>query len=148
MVTRILSDGRGSNTVLVMTSSSQSSALVSEFLSKMNIDAPKGERGRMMMESKLRRYLYWKSRLASQKNGKSGTPAQTEKPVPQTFGSTGSAGVSEGLQRKDKERVARSANRRRIRGGAPSSTTLSKPKEGPEAEEVVVLDDGEEIATL
>lgn len=148
MVTRILSDGRGSNTVLVMTSSPQSSALVSEFLSKMDIDAPKGERGRKMMESKLRRYLYWKGRLASQKNSKSGTSAQTEKPAPQTFGGTGSAGVSEGLQRKDKERAARSLNRRRIRGGAPSSTTLSKPKEGPAAEEVIVLDDDEEIATL
>ncbi|KAI9572539.1 hypothetical protein HD554DRAFT_2202904 [Boletus coccyginus] len=111
--------GRGSNTVLVMTSSSQSSALVSEFLSKMNVDAPKGERGRKMMESKLRRYLYWRGRLASQKDGKSGTQAQTEKSAPQASGSTGSSGVSEALQRKDKERAARSANRRRIRGGAP-----------------------------
>ena len=148
MVTRILSDGRGSNTVLVMTSSPQSSALVSEFLSKMNVDAPKGERGRKMMESKLRRYLYWKGRLASQKNGKSGAPVRTERPAPQPSGSTGSAGVSEALQRKDKERAARSANRRRTRGGAPSSTTLSKPKEGPKPEEVIVLDDDEEIATL
>ena len=100
------------------------------------------------MESKLRRYLYWKGRLASQKNGKSGAPVQTERPAPQASGSTGSAGVSEALQRKDKERAARSANRRRTRGGAPSSTTLSKPKEGPKPEEVIVLDDDEEIATL
>ncbi|KAH0838837.1 hypothetical protein J3R83DRAFT_7247 [Lanmaoa asiatica] len=143
--TRNLSDGRGSNTVLVMTSSPQSSALVSEFLSKMNVDAPKGGRGRNMMESKLRRYLYWKGRLASQK---SGTPTQAEKPAPQASGSTGSTGMSEALQKKDKERAARSANRRRIRGGAPSSTTPNKPKEGPKPEDVIVLDDSEEIATF
>lgn len=114
----------------------------------MNVDAPKGQRGRKMMESKLRGYLYWKGRLASQKNGKSGTPVQREKPAPQTSGNTSSAGMSEALQKKDKERAARSANRRRIRGGAPSSTTPNKPKEGSKPEEVIVLDDDEEIATL
>ena len=114
----------------------------------MNVDAPKGERGRKMMESKLRRYLYWKGRLASQKNGKNRTTAQTEKPAPQASGSIGSSGVSEALQKKDRERAARSANRRRIRGGAPSSTAPSKPKEGPRPEEVIVLDDDEEIAKL
>lgn len=148
MVTRNLSDGRGSNTVLVMTSSPQSSTLVSKFLSEMNVDAPKGQRGRKMMESKLRRYLYWKGRLASPKNGKSGTLVQPERPAPQASGSTSSTGVSEALQKKDKERAARSANRRRIRGGAPGSTTSNKPKEGSKPEEVIVLDDGEEIATL
>ncbi|KAF8139594.1 hypothetical protein EV363DRAFT_1310012 [Boletus edulis] len=139
---------RGSNTVLVMTSSPQSSALVSEFLSKMDVDAPKGQRGRKMMEPKLRRYLYWKGRLASQKDGKGGTPVQTEKPAPQVSGSTGSAGVSEALQKKDRERAGRSANRRRVRGGAPPSTAPRKPKEGSKPEEAIVLDDGEEIATF
>jgi len=148
MVTRTFPDGRGSNTVLVMTSSPQSSALISEFLSKMSVDAPKGQRGRKMMESKLRRYLYWRGRLASQKNGKDGTQVQTGKSAPQASGNAGSSGVSEALQRKDKERAARSANRRRTRGGAPSSTTSSKPKEGPKPGEVTVLDDGEEILTL
>lgn len=100
------------------------------------------------MESKLRRYLYWKGRLASQKNGKSGTAMQPEKPAPQAYGSTGSTEVSEALQKKDKERAARSANRRRIRGGAPSSTAQNKPKEASKPAEVIVLDDDEEIATL
>lgn len=131
-----------------MTSSPQSSALVSEFLSEMNVDAPKGERGRKMMESKLRRHLHWKARLTSQKNGKGGTQLQPEKPAPQPSGSTGSAGVSEALQKKDKERATRSANRRRIRGGGPSPTALSRPKEGPKPDEVIVLDEDEEIATL
>ncbi|KAG6373235.1 hypothetical protein JVT61DRAFT_6861 [Boletus reticuloceps] len=139
---------RGSNIVLVMTSSPQSSALVSEFLSKMDVDAPKGQRGRKMMEPKLRRYLYWKGRLASQKDGKGGTPMQTEKTAPQVSGSTGSAGVSEALQKKDRERAGRGVNRRRVRGGAPSSTAPSKPKEGSKPDEVIVLDDGEEIATF
>ena len=131
-----------------MTSSPHSSALVSEFLSEMNVDAPKGQRGRTMMESKLRRYLYWKGRLANQDNGKNGTSVQPERPAPRASGSTSSAGVSEALQKKDKERAARSANRRRIRGGAPSSTAPNKPKEGPNPEDVIVLDDSEEIATL
>ena len=99
------------------------------------------------MESKLRRYLYWKGRLASQRNGKSGTPAQAEKPAPLASG-TSSAGVSEALQKKDRERVARSANRRRVRGGGPSSSAPSKLREGPKPDEVIVLDEGEEIATL
>ncbi|KAG8220668.1 hypothetical protein J3R82DRAFT_2951 [Butyriboletus roseoflavus] len=141
----VSSYSRGSNTVLVMTSSPHSSVLVSEFLSKMDVDAPKGQRGRKMMESKLRRYLYWKGRLANQKNE---TSVQPEKSAPRASGSAGSAGVSEALQKKDKERAARSANRRRIRGGAPSSTAPSKPKEGSRPKDAIVLDDSEETATF
>lgn len=97
-----------------------------------------------MMESKLRRYLYWKGRVASQKNGKSGTSAQPEKSAPKAVAGGSAAGrVSEALQKKDKERAARRANRRRIRGGGPSSAAPShQPKE------VIVLDDNEEIVTL
>lgn len=131
-----------------MTSSPQSSALISEFLSEINVDAPKGARGRKMMESKLRRYLFWKGRLGGQKNGKGKTQAQPEKSALQASCSTSSTGVSDALQKKDKERAARSANRRRIRGGAPSSTAPSKPKEGPKPDEVIVLNDDDEIATL
>ncbi|KAG9310432.1 hypothetical protein JVU11DRAFT_9572 [Chiua virens] len=138
--------GRGSNIVLVMTSSPQSSALVSEFLSEMNVDAPKGERGREMMEAKLRRYLYWKGRLTSQKNRKSEALAQPEKAPLRVSGHNGSGGMNEALQRKDKERTARSANRRRVRGGGPSSASQNKVKENPG--QVVVLDDGEEIEAL
>lgn len=148
MVTWTLSDGRGLNTVLVMTSSPQSSALVSEFLSNMNVDAPKGERGKKMMESKLRRHLYWKGRLASETNSKNETPVQTEKPAPQSSGNIGSATVSEALQKKDRERAARGANRRRVRGGAPPSTVPSKPKEDPKHNEVIALDDGDKITAL
>lgn len=117
----------------------------------MDVDAPKGERGKMMMESRLRRYLYWKGRLASQQSGKGGIQAQTEKHAPPAAGSTGSTTTSEALQKKDKERAARSANRRRVRGGAPSSKAPSqtRPTEGPSSDEVIILDDGEEIiATL
>lgn len=114
----------------------------------MNVDGRKGERGRKMMESKLRRYLYWKGRFANQKNGKGEAQMRPEKSAPQPSGSNGSAGVSEALQKKDKERAARSANRRRIRGGAPPSVATGKPMEGPKPDEVIVLDDGEDIATL
>ncbi|KAF8841402.1 hypothetical protein BDN67DRAFT_928573, partial [Paxillus ammoniavirescens] len=120
---------RGSNTVLVMTSSARSSALVSDFLSEMDGDAPKGKRGRKMMETKLRRYLYWKGKLANQKrDGKNQGPPQFQRPEPRASASNtpdSSTGLSEALMRKDKERAARTANRRRVRGGAPSTRILA-----------------------
>ncbi|KIJ60516.1 hypothetical protein HYDPIDRAFT_177372 [Hydnomerulius pinastri MD-312] len=120
---------RGSNIVLVMTSSPRSSALVSEFLSEMEADAPKGRRGRKMMETKLRRYLYWKGKLANQKrDGKNQALPQLDRRGPQASSSNAldnSTGLSEALKKKDKERQARNANRRRVRGGAPSSSVTT-----------------------
>ncbi|KAF9221255.1 hypothetical protein BS17DRAFT_270634 [Gyrodon lividus] len=142
---------RGTNTVLVMTTSLRSSTLVSEFLSEMEVDAPKGKRGRTMMERKLRRYLYWKGSLAGRKrDGKNQAPPQFERHEPRVSGlntSNSSTGLSEALKKKDKERAARSANRRRVRGGAPSFSAPSGPKEGA-TPELIVVDDGEEIATF
>ncbi|KIK91445.1 hypothetical protein PAXRUDRAFT_830849 [Paxillus rubicundulus Ve08.2h10] len=140
---------RGSNTVLVMTSSARSSALVSDFLSEMDSDAPKGKRGRKMMEKKLRRYLYWKGGLARQKrDGKNQGPPEFSEPRASASNTPGSStGLSEALMKKDKERAVRTANRRRIRGGAPSSSAPSKPKEGLRPE-LIVLDDCEEITTF
>ncbi|KAH7884060.1 hypothetical protein F5I97DRAFT_1897941 [Phlebopus sp. FC_14] len=142
---------RGSNTVLVMTSSSRSSALVSEFLEEMDTDAPKGKRGRKMMETKLRRYLYWKGKLAREKqNGKSQAASQAHRAGPDA--SSGNApdssiGLNEALKKKDKAKQQRSANRRRVRGGAPLSS-VSKQKASSQPKQAAPLDDGEEIATF
>jgi len=147
-----MSDVRGSNTVLVMTSSSRSSALVSEFLSEMDVDAPKGQRGRTMMEAKLRQYLFWKGKLASQKgdgkNQSHGAVQSTRSaPKPSDSSAAGnSKTLSEALKRKDTVRQERSANRRRVRGGGPS-TALRNPQPDPKPE-VIVIDDDEDIAGL
>jgi DNA excision repair protein ERCC-4 len=107
-----------------MTSSQRSSTLVNEFLSEMDVAAPKGSRGRTMMERKLRRYLYWKGENAGQKHPRQQHQPQLSAPQP----SSQPAGeISEALKRKDKTRQERSANRRRVRGGAPVPAAPSKP---------------------
>lgn len=139
---------RGSNTVLVMTSSSRASALVSEFLANMDLDAPKGKRGRKMMERKLRQYLFWKSRLTNQSRGGK-VPARTvvkkhdATPIAASKSMDGPANRSLALRKKEEMKQARGANRRRVRGGAPSTT--SKPPASANSENMTINDDGEEI---
>ncbi|OJA12366.1 hypothetical protein AZE42_04345 [Rhizopogon vesiculosus] len=116
---------RGTNTVLVMTSSPRSSTLVNEFLSEMDTTAAKGSRGRSMMERKLRRYLYWKGENARHKHPRQLQP-QLSAPQPRPS-SQPDGEISEALKRKDKTRQERSANRRRVRGGAPAAVVPSKP---------------------
>ncbi|KAG1814268.1 uncharacterized protein BJ212DRAFT_1482008 [Suillus subaureus] len=136
---------RGTNMVLVMTSSPRSSTLVSEFLGEMDGTAPKGSRGRSMMEHKLRRYLYWKGENARQKNPRYQQPAQFSAPQPQpSLQPEGE--ISEALRRKDKTRQERSANRRRMRGGAPMTVAPSKPAVvDPKVESI---DDADDIAAF
>ena len=126
-----------------MTSSPRSSTLVSEFLSEMDPVAPKGSRGRSMMERKLRRYLYWKGENARQKQRRQQPQFSAPRPQPssKSYGE-----VSEALKKKDKTRQERSANRRRLRGGAPASVVPSKPVDVDLTLEVE--DEAGEIATL
>ncbi|KAG1731335.1 uncharacterized protein EDB91DRAFT_1154579 [Suillus paluster] len=132
---------RGTNTVLVMTSSPRSSTLVNGFLSEMNDTAPKGSRGRPMMERKLRRYLYWKGGNARQTHPRQQPPPHFSAPQPQPSGE-----ISEALKRKDKTRQERSANRRRVRGGAPASVAPSKP--ATVDPKVQARDEADDIATF
>ncbi|KAF8496589.1 hypothetical protein JB92DRAFT_3226350 [Gautieria morchelliformis] len=53
----------GSDTVLVMSSSNRTCALLREYLDMLDLDAPKGEQGRPMMKRRLRGYLGWKADL-------------------------------------------------------------------------------------
>lgn len=143
---------KGSNTVLVMTSSSRASALVSEFLSNMDLDAPKGKRGRKMMEEKLRQYLYWKSKLASQSEGRkspSCTGVKTKKnagPIATGKSMERTTNQSLALRKKEEMKQARGANRRRVRGGAPSAT--SKPPSDANLENMAINDGSEDIEAI
>ena len=56
-----------SNTILVMTSSTRTCSLLTEFLSTMDPEASPGSRGRQMMMKKLRLYLWWKGKLSQRK---------------------------------------------------------------------------------
>ncbi|KAF9489165.1 hypothetical protein BDN71DRAFT_1491012 [Pleurotus eryngii] len=113
----------GTNTALVMTSSTREAGILSDFLSDMDAEAPPGTLGRKMMIRKLYSYLAWKGKLNSQQRndgrGSGSAFAAT------TFERQNSTALSEALKKKDREKAERSAGRRRVRGGAPSSTTAS-----------------------
>ncbi|KAG5719298.1 DNA repair protein rad16 [Termitomyces sp. T112] len=120
----------GSNTVLVMTSSTRTCSVLTNFLSTMDHDAPPGSKGRRMMLRKLRLYLSWKTKLAKQKHdGKShvsfpNLSARDDDEIKKF--SNESDNVSEALKKKDQEKANRVANRRRIRGGAPTTTQAGR----------------------
>ncbi|THH30533.1 hypothetical protein EUX98_g3669 [Antrodiella citrinella] len=121
----------GTNTVLIMTSSLRTSQLLSDFLSSMDPDAPQGRQGRKVMEDKLRLYLWWKARLGDHKqDGKNASDSAGRKASGgrrfYTSGKSGEGELSEALKKKDRERQARTANRRRVRGGAPTATPSAR----------------------
>lgn len=128
----ITAQSSSSNTMLVMTSSTRTCNLLTEFLSSMDQDAPPGSRGRPMMLRKLRAYLWWKGRMDEKKPGDKNPSAMPDN------NNTGKdifdaifadqEGVSEALKKKDKEKAQRAQNRRRIRGGAPAAS--SSPVKG------------------
>lgn len=118
-----------------MTATSQSAATVSEYLSTFDRNREPGERGRTMMERKLRKYLLWRAKLAEIQgsNGQSDRPDTSKNPQ-------GKTAISAALSKKDQEKAKRAANRRRVRGGAPdaSAPTRKGATSGPAAEEDMV----------
>ncbi|KAI0300476.1 hypothetical protein B0F90DRAFT_1810368 [Multifurca ochricompacta] len=114
----------GNNVVLVMTASTQTSSLLSEYLASMDMDAPVGQRGRRMLEDKLRRYLYWKARLSTR-------PAESSsQPAPIREDPQGTNELNPALRKKDRDRAERTASRRRVRGGAPATVTAHTQHSG------------------
>ena len=103
--------------VLVMTSSTQTSSLLSEYLASMDLDAPIGQQGRQMLERKLRRYLYWKARLSARSAESQPRSAAGRQSPP------GDDELNLALRKKDRDRAERSANRRRVRGGASGAVS-------------------------
>ena len=140
---------KGTNTVLVMTSSTRASALLTEFLGSMDPTAPSGQQGRKMMEDKLRLYLWWKSKLSEDaskaRDGKPPTPVRKE-PDQELKN-----GLSEALRKKDRDKADRIASRRRVRGGAAASIASDRSKgKGPAMSlgEEVMRDEAKSIAQL
>ncbi|KAF8201952.1 hypothetical protein K438DRAFT_1821001 [Mycena galopus ATCC 62051] len=127
----------GTNIVLVMASSTRTCTLISEYLSTRDSFAPKGTQGRPMMMHKLRLYLWWKRKLAQRKQDGLpgfGLPDSSGHGGPnqgyeRMYG--GKEGISEALQRKDREKANRNASRRRVRGGAPPSSASSSARPAP-----------------
>ncbi|KAJ7062873.1 hypothetical protein C8F01DRAFT_985778 [Mycena amicta] len=120
----------GSNVVLVMTSSTRTCRIISEFLASKDDSLPKGARGRTMLMKRLRVYLWWKTSLARRKaDGKPGFGMPDVIPGEAGFGrgyvaNDGSSGISEALKKKDRDKADRNARRRRARGGAPAAVSI------------------------
>ncbi|ETW75057.1 hypothetical protein HETIRDRAFT_127022 [Heterobasidion irregulare TC 32-1] len=112
---------KGTNTVLVMTSSTQTSTALNEFLSSMDPEAAPGAQGRQMMEAKLRGYLWWKAKLNDDKKARP-SEKPSDKPVPRPA----SEEISEALKKKDRDKRDRMASRRRVRGGASGTVSAGQ----------------------
>ncbi|KZT25479.1 hypothetical protein NEOLEDRAFT_1178275 [Neolentinus lepideus HHB14362 ss-1] len=142
----------GSNTVLIMTSSMRTSNLVTEYLESMDTNAPAGQKGRKMMQKKLRLYLWWKSKLSERKR-----EGRSAFKLPHKVGNalngedeTQDDGVSEALKKKDGERRERQQSRRRVRGGAANASMSTRVKDRKNGDAVVgegqMKDEADDIA--
>ncbi|KAJ3921663.1 hypothetical protein F5877DRAFT_35526 [Lentinula edodes] len=125
---RPVKDPPGTNVTLVMCSSTATCTLLNDFLSSIDNTRPKGEWGRRMMLKKLRSWIWWEKRRkmmqealqSANSSGKKGGSNIAQEMV--RGGSTngnGNEGLSEAMRKKDRERAAQAASRRRVRGGAP-----------------------------
>ncbi|KAF8531160.1 hypothetical protein JB92DRAFT_2825304 [Gautieria morchelliformis] len=130
----------GSDTVLVMSSSNRTCALLRECLDMLDLDAPKGEQGRPTMMRRLRGYLGWKADLhvSIQNHANANHPSFKRDAAPilnpgDAATSSGDGVLSEAMKKKDRDRRDRAANRRRVRGCAPPggahSSSSQRPKE-------------------
>ena len=95
-----------------------------EYLETMDLDKPPGEQGQRMMMSRLHYYLAKQSKRKLAKLTSSGSAPGPERSKAATDPNADrDDGVSEALKKKDKERQARQASRRRVRGGGPAVQT-------------------------
>lgn len=126
--------------VLVMTASTQTSSLLGEYLASMDYDALPGQRGRKMLEKKLRRYLYWKARLSA-RSAESQPPSANRRQSPPRNDE-----ISPALRKKDRDNAERAASRRRVRGGAPG--TVKVREQGPDQVSVAPREEEGVLAEL
>lgn len=146
----VFAESPGTNTVLIMTSSLRTCSLVNEFLSSLDANAPRGTRGRRMMLDKLHLYVWWKSKLSEKKKEGQGTFYMPDGRV-RNDSNEGGSEVSEALRKKDRERQERSANRRRVRGGAPAPSTsrdIAESKISGLQGEASMREEADDIAAL
>lgn len=119
--------GPGSNTVLIMASSTRTCSLITEFLTTQDDRAPKGSKGLKMMMQKLREYLWWKGQAQRKDTGRSPPTANgASSSLKSNQAQAGELAISEALQKKDREKAERNKSRRRVRGGATQGTS-SRP---------------------
>ncbi|KAF9075743.1 hypothetical protein BDP27DRAFT_953568 [Rhodocollybia butyracea] len=137
ITSRPVEEPPGTNTTLVMCSSTATCTLLNDFLSSKDDKRPKGEWGRRMMLKKLRSWLWWEKRKKTAVEAPSGAG---KKPIggPSADdmiwrGETGDDALSEALKKKDRENAAKKASRRRVRGGGPVGIgrASSVPRENP-----------------
>lgn len=131
-----------------MTSSNRTCNLLRDYLDQLDPSAPKGEQGYRMMMRRLRDYLAWKAGL----HNKPQIQADKETRNVQTTIS-GENGLSEAMRKKDNDRRARFASRRRIRGGVPGNNTSSRATPAPEQAGIMksesrMMEEAEQIADL
>ena len=101
----------------------------------MDADATRGARARIMMENKLRLYLWWKGKLGDRKqDGRApfGMPEVRWSNEQGAASNDADAGLSEALKKKDREKRERAMNRRRVRGGAPAPAASKRADSGRE----------------
>lgn len=113
----------GSNTVLVMASSTRTCRDLEEFLSVYDANARKGMKGRKMMMRRLRMYLWWQTKRKEQGKVSFAMPAGSSV---RSAKRQEEANISEALLKKDREKVERNQSRRRVRGGAPPASGDSR----------------------
>ncbi|KAF8580272.1 hypothetical protein K439DRAFT_1415468 [Ramaria rubella] len=138
----------GSDTVLVMAFSNQTCSLLREYLDTLDADAPKGEQGHRMMLRRLRNYLTWKAQLHTfaqkQKSNKNGSSSLNNAMT------SGEGELSEAMKKKDRDKRDRAANRRRIRGGGPSTGSVQQRFKETDQEGMmkngIIMDEAEQMA--
>lgn len=143
----------GTDTVLIMTSSTRSCDLIQDFLNSMDPEAESGSKGRVMMRRRLKSFLGWRRRLGSQNSKTKSTTAKQRNGAGTTSkGKEREDDVSEALRKKDRERAEKSASRRRARGGAPPNTGNGGKNTGDtatdgQAKEVIDVDNLNDMAS-
>ncbi|KAJ3996766.1 hypothetical protein F5050DRAFT_1757129 [Lentinula boryana] len=130
---RPVEESPGTNITLVMCSSTATCNLLNDFLSSMDDKRPKGEWGRRMMLKKLQSWFWWEKRRKMMKeamqnassSGKKVGNSYLETTVwsGESLNDKGDHGLSEAMKKKDRERAAQKASRRRIRGGGPTNSS-------------------------
>ncbi|THG93822.1 hypothetical protein EW026_g7520 [Hermanssonia centrifuga] len=121
----------GTNTILIMTSSLRTAELLREFLASIQSDSSPGAQGRKMMQRRLRRYLEGQAMRNMDKKGKQSSHSHVAAGTVEPPGGKdrGEGEVSAALRKKDRDKQAKAASRRRLRGGAPAVQPPRKPIE-------------------
>jgi len=133
-----------------MCNSERTATLIRDYLSTLDQNAPRGQKGRKIMERRLRNYLFWKGRLTNS-GGKSQREVGQSVSAPRTPATDDQP--SEALRRKDALKKERLGSRRRMRGGPPGGAPSERTQEpetrtGAMGGESVMQHEAEQLAEL